>query len=123
MAKKYSRQEMWWRAQGYSNEPGKQPKYDDITSRLREDDEPVRPEEIPFSYYPSRTSNPTDPRTSALGYDKESRTMVVAWGDGGTPYYYRDVSPSEWRAMRLSASPGRLINDLFNTKEYGPFGE
>lgn len=119
----WKRSEQWWRRQGYSQEPGTHRAPGKTTralSRLIEQTQPTPPSEIPITYYPTRTSNPADPRTAAMGYDRDSRTMVVEWGDGGPAYWYSEVTPSEWRRMRRTASPGRLINQAFNSKPYGP---
>lgn len=115
--------ERWWRAQGYRAEPGThRQRTDPTTARLAIKDDSVDPADIPMTYYPTRSSNPADPRTSAMGYDKSTRTMVVEWGDGGNSYYYKDVTPGEWANMKRVASPGRAINRTFNSKEYGPIG-
>jgi hypothetical protein len=71
-------------------------------------------------YSPTATSNPSDPRTSGFSYWKDHRTLVARWGDGGTPYYYSDVDPSEFRRLTRSKSPGRFINRVLNSKPYGP---
>jgi hypothetical protein len=73
-------------------------------------------------YEPTATSNPNDPRTASMSYWREERKMLVRWGDGGVPYVYDDVDPSEWRRMLRVKSPGRMINRVFNSKPYGPVG-
>lgn len=45
--------------------------------------------------------------------------MVVEWDDGGPSYWYSEVTPAEWRRMRKTASPGRMIRDVFDYKPYG----
>ena len=76
--------------------------------------------QVPITYFPTRTSNPDDPRTAAAGYDAATRTMRVEWGDGGPAYNYYDVTPGEWRRFQRVASPGRMINRVFNDHPYGP---
>lgn len=78
---------------------------------------------VTVSYSPTRTSNPQDPRTSAAGYDPQTQRLYVEWGDGGTPYYYYDVTPQEWDAFQRTDSPGRFINAILNEKNYGPVSE
>lgn len=76
--------------------------------------------EVPITYQPTASSKPEDPRTAAMGYDPSTQRMLVQWGDGGTPYYYYDVTPQEWSAMQKTSSPGKMINRLFNHHNYGP---
>jgi hypothetical protein len=75
--------------------------------------------QVPLTYFPTRTSDPADPRTAAAGYDATTRTMRVAWGDGGADYNYYEVTPQEWQRFKRSASPGKLINRVFNYHPYG----
>lgn len=75
---------------------------------------------VQITYFPTPTSDPSDPRTAAAGYDKETQTLRVEWGDGGAPYNYYNVSPSEWRNFRRVKSPGRAINRVLNAHPYGP---
>jgi hypothetical protein len=83
-------------------------------------DESSGPVEI--SYEPTASSKPSDPRTSAAGYDAATQRLMIQWGDGGTPYYYYGVTPQEWDAFQESSSPGRYINSVLNYKNYGPIG-
>jgi len=76
--------------------------------------------DIPITYAPTSSSNPADPRTSAAGYDPVTQTMRVEWGDGGVPYNYYNVTPQEWELFQRVESPGKLINAMFNSKNYGP---
>lgn len=78
---------------------------------------------------PTNTSNPPRPRTMAAGYDYKSRTMFVRFrgekvADGlytdGVGYEYYNVSRREWDRFRHAASPGRMINSVFNAKPYSP---
>lgn len=78
---------------------------------------------VPYTYYPTKTSNPADPRTAAAGYDAETGTLHVAWGDGGVSYNYYDVPPNVWRNFRKAPSPGKFINRVLNNYNYGPAGE
>jgi hypothetical protein len=75
---------------------------------------------VPITYFPTKTSNPSDPRTAAAGYDRETQTLRVEWGDGGPAYNYYNVTPAEWRRFQNVASPGKLINRIFNDHPYGP---
>lgn len=75
---------------------------------------------VEISYAPTNTSNPQDPRTAAAGYDPSTQRLLVEWGDGGTPYYYYDVTPQEWDAFQRADSPGKFINAILNEKNYGP---
>jgi hypothetical protein len=69
---------------------------------------------------PTKTSNPSDPRTAAASYYSQTQTLVVQWGDGGTAYAYYDVTPQEWDAFTKVDSPGRFINAVLNNHNYGP---
>lgn len=75
---------------------------------------------VPYTYVPTKTSNPPDPRTVAAGYDAATGTLHVAWGDGGVAYNYYDVPPNIWRNFRRAPSPGRYINRVLNSYRYGP---
>lgn len=75
---------------------------------------------VRISYSPTRSINPANPRTAAAGYDPATQRLLVEWGDGGTPYYYYDVTPQEWDGFRKADSPGRFINAVLNMKNYGP---
>lgn len=75
---------------------------------------------VEISYAPTRTSDPSNPRTSGAGYDPATQRLMVEWGDGGTPYYFYDVTAQEWDGFRKAASPGKFINTVLNAKNYGP---
>lgn len=75
---------------------------------------------VQITYFPTPTINPADPRTAAAGYDKETQTLRVEWGDGGAAYNYYYVTPAEWRNLRRVKSPGRYINRVLNAHPYGP---
>lgn len=71
---------------------------------------------------PSSSSNPNDPRTAAAAYWKSAQTLQVSWGDGGTPYNYYEVTPSEASGFKKAAtygSPGKYINRRLNSHPYG----
>lgn len=87
---------------------------------LRELGNQERGGDVEITYFPTRTSNPEDPRTAAAGYDRSTRTLRVEWGDGGPAYNYYNVEPAVWQRMRKSASPGRFINRVLNNYTYGP---
>jgi hypothetical protein len=81
---------------------------------------PVEP-----SLMPTATSNPEDPRTAKAGYQMITQRMRIWWGDGGVPYDYFDVTPQEWHSFAQQAampggSPGKWINAIGNSHEYGP---
>lgn len=75
---------------------------------------------VQVTYFPTSTSNPQDPRTAAAGYDRETQTLRVEWGDGGVAYNYYGVTPGEWRSFRRVKSPGKYINRRLNDHTYGP---
>ena len=76
---------------------------------------------------PTNTSNPPRPRTMAAGYDYKSKTMFVRFrGEriargiyrDGASYEYYNVTRREWDRFRTAYSPGRMINQVFNSKPY-----
>lgn len=69
---------------------------------------------------PTDSSNPGDPRTSAMRYWKDEQVVQVEWGDGGAPYNYYEVTPDQWRNLSKVKSPGRAINRWLNGHPYGP---
>lgn len=75
---------------------------------------------VPYTYYPTKTSNPADPRTAAAGYDEVTHTLHVAWGDNGVSYNYYDVPPNIWKNFQRAPSPGKYINRVLNSYRYGP---
>lgn len=78
---------------------------------------------VPLTYFPTVTSDPSDPRTAAAGYDPDTRTLRVEWGDGGRGYNYYEVDPQTWMEFQnrsATPSPGRFINDELNYHPYGP---
>jgi hypothetical protein len=71
---------------------------------------------------PTSSSNPADPRTSAVSYYSLTQTVVIQWGDGGPAYAYYDVTPQEWEGLKEEAqdgSPGRYIESVLNYHSYG----
>lgn len=72
------------------------------------------------TWAPTPSSNPRNPRTSGASYYSTTQTMVVEWGDGGTPYAYYDVPMQTWNAFKETDSPGRFINAVLNNYQYGP---
>lgn len=72
---------------------------------------------------PTRTTNPTRPRTIQAGYDKKpseaTGVLRVRFRDG-TPWEYYGVEPQVWQRFRRSASPGKFINRVLNSYPYGP---
>jgi hypothetical protein len=77
---------------------------------------------VPITYYPTPSSNPQDPRTDGAGYDVLRQIMRVEWGDGGKGYYYYNITPQEYDSFLDADSPGRWINAIGNSHEYGPIG-
>lgn len=71
-------------------------------------------------YSPTKSSNPTDPRTATASYYSQTQVVVMQWGDGGTAYAYYDVTPQEWDALTKVDSPGKFINSTLNNHNYGP---
>lgn len=73
-------------------------------------------------YDPVATSNPTNPRCRRMEYYKPQQTLLVEWGDGGTPYAYYGVTLSEMRRIMRYKSAGKAINNVLAGKPYGPVG-
>lgn len=73
-------------------------------------------------YWPTKTSNPPRPRTTAARYSKKLQRIEVQWRDGGVPYHYDNVHPNTWRGFKRTDSPGRYINRILNGHDYGPGG-
>lgn len=71
-------------------------------------------------YEPTKSSNPSDPRTARMEYYRAARVVKVYWGDGGNPYVYMDIDNSLWTRWLKSASPGRYINRILVGKPYMP---
>jgi hypothetical protein len=80
------------------------------------------PEDIPFSYDPTKTTWPDNGwkhrRTTRAGYDSQSATLVVEFYTNGAVYQYRNVSLAEAQAFRRAPSPGQYINAILNAKPY-----
>jgi hypothetical protein len=88
----------------------------------RRTEEMLDGQEIPLTYFPTRTSNPADPRTAAMGYHAKSKTLRIEWGDAGRGYYFYNVTWADWIRMRQTRSPGKLLNAGFDqTHPYGPY--
>lgn len=78
-----------------------------------------------YSYRPTPSSNPADPRTASWEYWRDQRVVKMHWGDGGTPYYYFNVTPAQFRSLRdisnrPHGSPGKFINRSLNSNPYCP---
>ena len=80
----------------------------------RKTEEILNGQEIPLTYFPTKTSNPADPRTAAMGYSAEAKTLRIEWGDAGPGYFFFNVSWSDWVRMRQTKSPGKLLNAGFD---------
>lgn len=79
------------------------------------------------SLRPTASSNPQDPRTAQAGYQPATQRMRVWWGDGRIAYDYFNITPQEWHSFCQQAampggSPGKWINAIGNSHEYGPIG-
>lgn len=57
-------------------------------------------------------------RVSLGGYNSNTQTLYVKFRDG-TPWEYRGVPANVWRNFRRSSSPGRFINRVLNSYDYG----
>lgn len=75
------------------------------------------PDEV---YSPANSSNPSDPRISALAWYRLAQVVTCYWGDGRAPYNYYAITPDLWRRWKKSASPGRFINRVLTGQ--CPFG-
>lgn len=124
---RYPKSEEWWRAQGYSREPGTgaQPEPEQASASEWEAEEATGVPDIPFTVYPTATSNPLRPRTIAAGYDKDSQTLRIRFRPGasaqspaGAIYDYYGVTPNEWRDIRRVVSTGKFINRRLSGKDY-----
>jgi hypothetical protein len=84
---------------------------------------------IPFTVYPTHTSDVSRPRTIAAGYDRNSQTLRVQFrspgfragqGDdgGGAIYDYHGVTRNEWKDIQQVVSTGRFINRRLAAKDY-----
>lgn len=69
--------------------------------------------------YSTPSSNPTDPRTTAAGYDPILQRLRIEWGDGGPAYNYYDVPPQIWDSFQQAPSPGKYIDTVLNYFNYG----
>jgi KTSC domain len=129
---KGDRYQSWWAAQGYSKEPGTSiPEGESAWFRpqstptpehelLRDETDEQRGGPVPISIAPTPSTDPSNPRTAAMGYDPDTQVLRVEWADGGTAYNYYDVTKEEWRGIRRVKSPGKFINRRLNGKLYGP---
>jgi KTSC domain len=73
------------------------------------DNENFDSKDIPWSVRPSSTSNPSRPRTRALGYDPETQTMRIEFR-GGAVYDYPNITKNQWDEISAAWSPGKWIN-------------
>ena len=71
-------------------------------------------------YEPTRSSNPSDPRTARMEYYRAARVVKVYWGDLGRSYLYFQIDPALWNRWMKSSSPGRFINRVLIGKSYMP---
>lgn len=120
MAKEDRGSANWWLQKAATPAAPKAPKTPDAAAEIlanRGDKQRGGP--VPISYAPTRSSNPSDPRTAAAGYDPETKTLRVEWGDGGPAYNYYNVPPRVWKDFQRAPSPGKYINRVLNNYEYG----
>jgi KTSC domain len=121
--------EDWWRSQGYSQEPGTSgppaTPEQDFNEGVEDSGLTGAPAQIPFTVYPTSTSNILRPRTIAAGYDKDSQTLRLRFRPGassqspaGAIYDYYGVTPTEWKDIRRVVSVGKFINRRLSGKEY-----
>ena len=66
-------------------------------------------------YQPTPSINPPRPRTRAIGYDPQTRTMWIRFRESakypnGAVYEYYNVPPNFWKNVRRVKSPGRWMN-------------
>ena len=59
-------------------------------------------------------------REAAYGSNVHQLYVRFVKPDGTTVYTYDGVSPQEWHNFRRSASPGKYVNRVLNTKNYHP---
>lgn len=75
-------------------------------------------------YQPTPTINPGRPRTRAIGYDADTRTMWIRFRESnkdpaGAVYAYYGVEPRQWRNIKRVVSPGRFLNrNIIDKYEY-----
>jgi hypothetical protein len=81
----------------------------------------VAPDQAWDYYWPTKTIDPTRPRTQQARYNLKQKRLEVIFRDG-TPWHYEDVHPNTWRAFKNNESPGRTINRLLNSHPYGRGG-
>lgn len=60
-------------------------------------------------------------RIATAGYDPGSQRLYVLFHKPfpeGTPWTYDGVTQREWNNLKRSASPGKFVNRVLNTKSY-----
>lgn len=57
-------------------------------------------------------------RVAEAAYDGSSGQLFVRWVKAGDSYVYPGVSRQEWRNFRRSASAGKYVNRVLNSKDY-----
>lgn len=62
-------------------------------------------------------------RVVEASYDSPADRLFVRFvkPDASVVYQYSGVTSNEWRNFRRSQSPGRYVNRVLNTKNYGPY--
>jgi hypothetical protein len=53
-----------------------------------------------------------------MGYEPESRVLMIAFRGGRGTYRYFDVPVEEWVAFRASGSKGTYLNGVFKARNY-----
>lgn len=131
MAKGRHAARSWWESQGYRAD---HPVHSEGTEFWTKNTGPTPAEEfegevehqegmarrggpVRLTVAPTRTSDPSRPRTLAAGYDGKTNTLTVVFREGAQ-YEYYGVTTAEWWRFRRSGSPGRFINRVLNDKDY-----
>lgn len=113
--------ENWWVKQGYGTDhplfSGKTKPGEGEVDPDSADNSDI-PDDIPQSYAPARTLDPSRPRTLSAGYDSETQTLQVTFREGAV-YNYYNVPPAVWQQYKKSASPGKFINRRLAGFAYG----
>lgn len=123
----------WWKAQGYSQEPGigdgsrPDPDFHEEEDFQEGVDDGADNPYIPINVR-TRSMTPNRPRTIGAGYDSDSHTLAIQFrspankgrGDDGAGaiYHYKDVTPREWYDIKRVVSAGKFINRRLIGKDY-----
>lgn len=127
----------WWRNQGYRNRPGSAE--DEIPpgrtgeALLASDVAEIEIAQTgaePEVYSPTASlmnghHSPAN-RTTACEYYADQALLRISFpatspASGGS-YFYHDVPPDAWEALKAAPSVGRFINDVLSSHPYGKAG-